>query len=275
MGSHAHAEGVRRLSGAATDPTGAFSTLLQAAAVEFLSTLQLLAERARFLTGADGVGIALKENREFIYRATAGRSPETGSLADTGKAPIAKCIATAQASLISTHTGQGQAVKAAVPITQHGDVVGFFELIGSTLIPDDDLRAVSSLAEMVTTAIEHVHAAENAHKQIAENANANRSEEVASLSWHAQAATQPPPKQTAAPASIAPLKVHACQSCGFPISDARQLCVECEQKPNAPKLPSPQLLANENDQSWIDNHGYTVASLLITALVIAIIYWLR
>jgi hypothetical protein len=31
----------------------------------------------------------------------------------------------------------------------------------------------------------------------------------------------------------------------------------------------------KEDESWLSTHGYTVASLLVSALVFAIIYWLR
>jgi GAF domain len=279
MGSHAHAGAVHATgsTGGANPSAPAFSSLMQVATVELLSTLQLLAERARFLTGADGVAIALEENGRFVYRAGAGSSVETGTNVDKSKAPIAKCLATAKMSIVSAHTAQTQTVKAAIPITQHGEVLGFFELYASRAnFPDDDLRAVSSLAEMVVTALDHMRAAEGAHKQIVENASANTPEPVAPLSWHAEATTEPAAKQDASAVSTsAPLNVQVCHSCGFPVSEGRYLCVECEQKPDAPRLPNPQLLVNQNDPSWIETHGYTLASLLITAVVIAIIYWLR
>jgi hypothetical protein len=31
----------------------------------------------------------------------------------------------------------------------------------------------------------------------------------------------------------------------------------------------------KEDESWFSAHGYTIASLLVSALVFAIIYWLR
>ena len=251
--------------------------MLQAATVEFLSTLQLLAERARFLTGADGVGIAIKENDEFVYRAAAGKFFETGTRADRSKAPIAKCLATANASLVPAHTSQRQTVKVGVQITLHGAVIGLFEVNAPRAeFPDDDLRALSGLTEMVSTALEHLRAAEGAHTQLVQTTHASTPEPVAPLSWHAEATTERVAKQDSPSASTsAPVNVHACHSCGFPISDNRQLCVECELKPDAPRLPSPQLLASESDSSWIENHGYTIASLLLSALVIAIMYWLR
>ena len=250
---------------------------LQAANVEFLSTLQLLAERARFLTGADGVGIAIKENDKFVYRAAAGKFFETGTPCDTSKAPIGKCLATANSSLVSAHTSQGQTVKVAVPITVDGEAIGLLEVHASRAeFPNDDLRALSGLAEMVGTALEHLRAAEGAHTQILQDTNTSATEPLAPLSWHAEAITELATEQGSLPPSTSePVKVHTCHSCGFPISDNRQLCVECERKPDAPRPQSPQLLASESDPGFIENYGFTIASLLISALVIAIIYWLR
>lgn len=279
MASPAHADAVNalRTDGEAAPSAAAFSTILQTANVEFLSTLLLLAERARFLTGADGVGIAIKENDDFVYRAAAGKLFETGTRCDTSKAPIAKCLATAKSSLVSAHTSQGHSVKVAVPITADGEAIGLLELHTSRAdFPDADLCALSGLAEMVGTALEHLRAAEGAHKHIVQNTHASAAEPVAPLSWHAEATTDGAPKQDSPPNSTSePVKVHSCHSCGFPISDNRQLCVECERKPDAPRLPNPQLLTSDSDPGFIENHGFTIASLLISALVIAIIYWLH
>ena len=278
MASQARAGSFGHARPAAPSPSDpAFSGLLHSATVEFLSSLQLLAERARFLTAADGVAIALEEHDKFVYRATAGNSFETGTPADKTKAPIARCLATAKPSVVSSHTSQAQTAKAAIPITEHGQVVGFFELSASRVaFSDQDVDTVSGLAELVKTAITHMRAAESAHQSIAELAAQSTPERVAPLSWHAEATAEPESKaQTLVPSSSSPLAVHVCQSCGFPISDSRQLCVECERKPDAPKPAVPHMLAAEPDRSWIETHGYTLASLLITALVIAIIYWLR
>src|SRR5262249_32274285 len=127
MGSHAHATAVGYPSGPGTAQAlqPAFSTLLEAATVEFLSSLQLLAERARYLAGADGVAVALEENGQFMYCARAGQLSETATLPDKSRAPIANCLATAKASTVSAHTALGQTVKAAVPITRQAEVVGF------------------------------------------------------------------------------------------------------------------------------------------------------
>jgi hypothetical protein len=35
------------------------------------------------------------------------------------------------------------------------------------------------------------------------------------------------------------------------------------------------LFAKQKEESWISAHGYTIASVLVSALAVAIIYWLR
>ncbi len=258
-------------------PDAPFSGLIQTATVEFLSSLQLLAERARFLSSSDSVAIALKQAGKFVYCASTELFPQAGSPAATQHAPIANCIATDKPTCVSTHTSSGPLVKAAIPIIREQQVAGFFELSASRLsFSNEDLAAVSAFAEKVNTALDHMEAAENVHQRILDSDLPGKAEIATPLSWHAapqpEISTKPDPNPPLAPS---PLKVHVCRSCGFPVSEGRSLCVECEQNPHVPHVPEPPLLAVEKDESWIGAHGYTLASLLVTALVVAIIYWLR
>ena len=68
--------------------------------------------------------------------------------------------------------------------------------------------------------------------------------------------------------------VRSCTSCGFPVSDSRALCLDCEQNAAAASLPAP-LVDSLDEESWLQMHGYTVASLLVTLVTVAIICWLR
>lgn len=262
---------------AATNTSAAFSALIQTATVEFLSSMQLLAERARFLSNADGLSIALKQDSQFVYCASAGISDNAGTPADAQHAPIAGCIAIAQPVSVSTHTLHGQLVKVAIPILRQHEVAGFLELSANrSSFSQEDIAAVSAIAEMVNTAIDHMEAAETAQMRILESRQPTEIETAPPQLWHADSRPEVTSKADPAPMPApAPLKVHVCQSCGFPVSEARKLCVECEQDPRVPHLPEPPLLAIEPEQSWIGAHGYTVASLLVTALVVGIIYWLR
>jgi hypothetical protein len=97
--------------------------------------------------------------------------------------------------------------------------------------------------------------------------------------WHAEEQKQDEQKQEAAvhEAPAPPItNISACRSCGFPISVGRVLCVDCEQRTPHPNLvPSGQMFSQPQQESWLSSQGYTIASLAITALAAAIIYWLR
>jgi len=70
--------------------------------------------------------------------------------------------------------------------------------------------------------------------------------------------------------------VYACESCGFPVSRGRTMCVDCEER-GSPSATMARLLTarQKEDESWLSAHGYTIASLLVSALAAAIIYWLH
>jgi hypothetical protein len=50
--------------------------------------------------------------------------------------------------------------------------------------------------------------------------------------------------------------------------------VECELKPEASAAAN-NLFKSEPEESWLSAHGYTIASLVVTAITGAIILWLR
>jgi hypothetical protein len=254
-------------------PDAVFSALVQTATLEFISSMQLLAERARFLSGADGVSVALKQDGGLVYCVSAGNAAEAIS-ADVHKAPIANCLASAKPSVVAANTSRGQLVRAAVPVMRQGEVAGFFELSAArSSFSNEDLLAVSGLAEMVNTALDHKQAAEHARKQMLDFATPAKSASVTPIAWHA---APQPEAQPDSPASMPePLNVQSCQSCGFPVSEGRRLCVDCERNPNTAPAQVLPLLETEKDASWISTHGYTIASVLVTALVAAIIFWLR
>jgi hypothetical protein len=252
-----------------------FPPLAQAAALEFQATLQLLVERARYLTAASSVAVALQEGGDFVYCATSGDSaPEAGALIDVKKEPIYQCIE--QRKAVRAHAdGAGVLFTLAVPIMRDGEVCGFFELRGQCEFEDRDIQAVVRLAEMVSTAIDHRNAAMQAESRIFEQLSIVC--RPAPSLWHApDSVPQEPSEQKASHAALIPpaAEVHNCASCGFPVSYGRKLCVDCEQKTDVAHPPA-GIFSTPAHESWISAHGYTIASLLVTALAVAIIYWLR
>lgn len=92
------------------------------------------------------------------------------------------------------------------------------------------------------------------------------------------------PAMIAAPAAVpeAMLRVQKCASCGFPVSEGRTLCLDCENKRDhqtdsaAPLAPEfvPAFLADSPppDESWLANHVNLLAVLvLVLSIVVAVV----
>jgi hypothetical protein len=252
-----------------------FPPLAQASELDFQATLQLLVKRACFLTAASSVAIALDEDGELVYCAGSGDSaPETSAPVDVSKEPIQQCLEQRKAARARA-TAADVLFTLVVPVTRDEKVVGFFELRGQCEFEDRDLQVVARLAEMVSTAIDHRNAATQAENRMFEQLS-TICPPAPSL-WHApDSASQEPSGQKASPAASIPpaAEVHNCASCGFPVSHGRKLCVDCEQKTDVAHPPA-EIFSTPAHESWVSAHGYTIASLLVTALAVAIIYWLR
>src|ERR1041385_5246878 len=75
------------------DDSSQFASLAHGATLEFFSAMQLLAERGRFVTGAVGVSIAVREGNQYVYCACSGLSAaETGTPANITKHLVADSI---------------------------------------------------------------------------------------------------------------------------------------------------------------------------------------
>jgi hypothetical protein len=258
-----------------------FSSLIQDATLEFHASLQLLAERVRFLTGATGVAVAVQQDDEFVYCASSGAVSEIGSAANLAKENIRECLATSQ-SVLSSRTDAEKKdpdntpnFSLVVPVKRAGEVAGFFELVSRRApFEEQDIRAVTRVADLATTVLELRDGAELAEIRMFELKEAQAPKPVTPVLWHAPARVENSDAGPSEISSLAIKQIHACSSCGFPVSDGRNLCVECERNP-ASAVPQTEMFSLGKQENWISAHGYTVASLLVTALVAAIIYWLR
>jgi len=126
---------------------------------------------------------------------------------------------------------------------------------------------------MVNTAIEHRSAAVRVESREFGEVSGIGSAPVPKL-WHAPESAEPRPRGESSTSTNLPVvDVQNCPSCGFPVSTGRKLCLDCEQK-DAAHIPADPL-STPAHESWISAHGYTIASLLISALAIAIILWFR
>jgi hypothetical protein len=262
-------------------PEPKFWALIQTASLEFLSTLQLLIQRAQFLTGATGVAIALQESNQLTYCVSVGVfAHETGTLVDTSRNVIAECIATRRPSSSSGASGNHDTAIAAVPVIRQDKLAGILELTADRdCFSDEDILTVTRLVEMVKTALDHMEAAEQAGTRIFEDRPLEKEAEPPPTS---APVTSPnprqmysPPSKVSSPPPPAASTVRTCQSCGFPVSEGRNLCLDCEQDPSAVAVAEAPLLTIEKQESWLSAHGYTIASLLVTVLVVVILLWLR
>ena len=129
--------------------------------------LQLVAERAIAITGADGLAIALAENNEIVLRASAGTvKPDVGARIDRDSAFSGACFNSAQ--IVNCDDTEldprvnleacrklGARSMVAVPLCGRRRVIGVLEAFSSWPFGfnDSDVRNLSLLAELVLGAL--------------------------------------------------------------------------------------------------------------------------
>jgi transcriptional regulator with GAF, ATPase, and Fis domain len=148
------------------------STTLAAMAYRDLdAALQLLAERAQYLAGADGAMIALRrgDHNDMLCRASAGSSaPELGALLSmengfSGESvrtrQVLRCDDAQQDSRVNRENCRRLGISSvvAMPIVSNQQVLGVFELFSSKphAFSDDNVAALRRLSEMVETAVKY------------------------------------------------------------------------------------------------------------------------
>src|ERR1700734_1203818 len=129
--------------------------------------LQLVAERAIAITGADGLGIALAENNEIVLRASAGAiKPDVGQRIDRDSAFSGACFRSAQIVCADdTETDDrvnlqacrrlGAPSMVAVPLCGRRRVIGVLEAfsIDPFGFNESDVRSLELLAEIILGAL--------------------------------------------------------------------------------------------------------------------------
>ena len=171
--------------------------------------LQLVAERAVAITGADGLAIALAENNEIVLRAAAGDiRPDVGARIDRDSAFSGACFRSAQIVMCDdTETDPrvnlqacrklGARSMVAVPLCGRRRVIGLLEAFSAWpfAFNDSDVRNLSLLAELVLGALKPED-----EDRFAESAQAAATKLEPSLRPSAAPAAAPTPKV----ASVAP-----------------------------------------------------------------------
>jgi hypothetical protein len=255
--------------------------LLESARLEFQASLQLLADRACWVSGARGGAIALEANGVMTYEAVAGVCDcEAGAPVPIEAEAMRECLAGKSVRVATV--GQEPTFAMAFPVVQDENgqdekIVGGLELVSDREFTGEEQDRASRIAELVTVILEHRDAAERAGRM------EFREKELAPPSlWHVpEEASKPAPAQLAkndlekpADSKRGIAQVRGCTACGFPVSPARTLCVDCERKSESVPVPT-ELFAIAAEESWLSAHGYTIASILVTALTVVLIFWLR
>ena len=157
-------------------------TLAEMAQRDLDAALQLLADRAQFITGATGAAIALRcdGRKDMLCRASAGsNAPELGALLSTefglsGESvrtrQLLRCDDAARDARVNQEACRqlGIASVVVMPVVNDDEVLGVFELFSGQVnaFGDRDLSAVQRLTEMVETAVRLANASLSLPQQL-------------------------------------------------------------------------------------------------------------
>lgn len=158
------------------------SSLAELAQRDLDAALQLLADRAQYITGSSGVAIALRRSgkRDMLCRASAGsNAPELGALLSTEFGLSGESVRTRQLLRCDDVERDlrvnreacrrlGIASVVVMPVVNDDEVLGVFELFSGKVnaFAERDLTALKRLSEMVETAVKLAQAAEQIPEQL-------------------------------------------------------------------------------------------------------------
>jgi len=265
--------------------------------------LQLLAERAQYITGASGAAIALREGEELICRARAGASaPEVGSQLQVSSGLTGESVRTREILRCNDASTDprvnhdsckemGIASVMVMPLLRDQEVTGVFELLSDRphAFEERDIIALQRLGEMIGTAIDHADAVKRGIEGATEQSSSSPALNVQPpiIAPPATKNTVLVPKPVAPAAAPEPFRsplanIGKCETCGFPVSGSRTLCLDCEGAQHAADPASrpaaPAFLGELSDaprRSWLREHMYTIGIVLMAVLTGVLLLWLR
>ncbi len=244
--------------------------------------LQLVAERAVAITGADGLGIALAENNEIVLRASAGAiKPDVGARIQRDSsfsgacfrmAEIIRCDDTETDDRVNLYACRqlGARSMVAVPLCGRRRVIGLLEAFSSGPFGfnDSDVCSLELLAELIVGALKPED-----EDRFAESAQVAEAQLTAPLTPDSiQPATEPVPS-----ASVSPEKLDAT---GAPSGthDAASLAVDEDlsrpsQQPEVAASVSPveKPLFETYTQPATSTHHPGIVFVLILFVVVALL----
>jgi putative methionine-R-sulfoxide reductase with GAF domain len=285
-------------------------SLSETAREDLDAALQLLVERAKYITGALAATISIFEDGELICHACTGAPKQkTGVrlMVESGLAVesvrtrrILRCNDTSVDVRTNSETCQKYGISSAMvmPLARGPEVIGVFELLSgmAQAFEERDLSALARLGEMVETAMDHADAAK-------QTPSATFFEEelpapeigVVPLKLDPLAVDDEISAPAAQPAKDdkpeeAPLiergTIGSCQACGFPVSGHRRLCVDCaatqpkeaaeiNQEPLTPSFITHPGGAHATKPKGSSSVGYTIGTVLIVLATAAIVVWMK
>src|SRR5271157_1223004 len=277
---------------------------------ELDSALQLLVERAQYITGATGTALALPHGEEMVCRASAGASaPAVGARLQVrsgltgesiGRRQLLRCDNAETDPRVNLEACRALGIASIVvlPLLRRtGEVRGLFELFSDHpyAFEERDLIALERMADLTLTALDLAEQRRNSApaprgepETPAESPTLSSAPEAPAIPINiplnippnippnpefaepAVVPAEPPaasssspvvppvvPPATApgpAPVSVpeAMLRVQKCASCGFPVSEGRTLCLDCEKKETEKK--DFEKKQREQEQGEIEQH---------------------
>jgi putative methionine-R-sulfoxide reductase with GAF domain len=144
-------------------------SLAEMAERDLAATLQLLAERAQYITGATGAAIALRDHEEMVCRASAGSSaPEVGTQLQVNSGLSGESVRSRQTlrcddastdTRVNRESCEALGISSVVvmPLLRGDEVIGVFELFSNqaNVFETRDLAALERMGAMVHAALEH------------------------------------------------------------------------------------------------------------------------
>jgi putative methionine-R-sulfoxide reductase with GAF domain len=303
---------------------------------ELHAALQLLVERAQYITGATGATLALPEGDEMVCRASAGQSaPPLGARLQvrsglTGESitrrQLLRCDNAENDPRVNLDTCREMGIASIVvmPLVRpDGRVCGLFELFSDHpyAFEERDLSALERMGGLTLTALD---LSENCPQEIRRKDGlvetvlpdrpvpssiadvkppapplvaVDRVQEsppqpigpqispVKEPSAPTQGETSPAPIEAATVVPEAMRRVQKCSSCGFPVSEGRTVCLDCEKKQASPvrseePIPAeyvPAFLTSSPPpkESWLADHVNLLAILVVLLGVLVAIVVFR
>jgi hypothetical protein len=143
-------------------------SLAEMAQRDLVATLQLLAERAQYITGATGSAIALRDGALMVCRASAGTSaPGVGAQLQVNSGLSGESVRTRQTlrcddaatdPRVNRESCEALGIASVVvmPLVQGDEVIGVFELFSdkANVFDGRDITALERMGAMVFTALE-------------------------------------------------------------------------------------------------------------------------